>query len=79
MVVPVLQPKERISKLTSDIAERLEAFGRPELRVAELRVGGCLLNPRDIISEVIRDSDSIEVVDYKSWMEEQAQYFSYSS
>jgi len=74
LVVPILQPKERISKLMSEIAERLESSGRLELRIAELRAGNCLLSPRDIIEDVVRDSDSIEVVDYSTWIQEQLKY-----
>lgn len=74
LVVPVTNPNDKVEKLLQDITRRFEGHGiKPgELRLAEIRTSdGCLISLHDTIKDVIDHGESLNVLDFDTWIETQ--------
>jgi hypothetical protein len=64
-----------VDKLLLEVSQRFSAHMGEEVSFVEVRThDGYVISPKDIISDVIRDSDPLVVVDYKSWAKDQEQF-----
>ena len=71
LVIPCKMENEKVEVLLREIATRFESHGiKPgELRLAQLQTSdGYLINPNDIISQVISDGEHLIALDYDDWL-----------
>lgn len=72
LVIPCKKENEKVEVLLREIATRFESHGiKPgELRIAQLQTSdGYLINPNDIISQVISDGEHLVALDYDDWLQ----------
>ena len=73
LVIPVAKGTDQVSSLIQDINKRLQVYlGDPTIRIKELSTAdGFILNPNDVINQVISDEWMLSGSDYQKWIKEQ--------
>jgi hypothetical protein len=70
LLIPCGNGKDKIERLIEDINKRFQShLGDPTARAKELTTeDGFLVNPHDIIDEVIEDNTTLNALDYPTWL-----------